>query len=69
MTTSAVDATVSGNSRQEDDVVTLATRTGRSPEYSRLVADAPKDTVAEPRKDETMISQYVRVELYCSDRQ
>ena len=58
MPTSATDATISGHSRREDDVALLA-RFVRSvlavilaSECPRLVADAPKDTVMELRKDE-----------------
>ena len=66
MTTSVADTAVGGGPRQEDDVVTPATCIGRSlsSEHSRLAAATSKDRTAELWKgEETMISQYVHIEL------
>ena len=66
MPTGVTDATISGDPRREDEVALLARFVQRAlvvilaPDFSRLVANALKDSVMELRKgEEAKMSQYV----------
>ena len=70
MLASATVATTSGSPRREDDVARSVARFVQCASVvcshlsvARLPADTPKDSVAEPQKDETRICQYVHVKL------